>query len=85
MAIEQYTKAAKIYTDKGRLHLAARMHTTIGELHGKEAMTAMDTDDKRQATLKAMEHYHLAAEYYYSEGSTSMKNQCHLKVATVNA
>jgi len=61
------------------------MHMTIGELHEKEALTAMDVDAKRQATTKAVKHYQLAGDYYYIEGPTSMEKSLQLKVATLAA
>lgn len=62
---------AEIYTDMGRFNMAAKGHTTIGELY-----TEFDKE-------KAMKEYEKAADFHKGEESKSSATKCLLNVAQV--
>ncbi|KAJ3343649.1 nuA3 HAT complex component nto1 [Gonapodya sp. JEL0774] len=71
-ALEQ---AVAIYTDRGRFHIAAQHQKTIAEIYEN------DIQDY-QKTLAA---YQTAADWYQSEESNALANNCLLKVGTYAA
>merc|ERR1711902_237867 len=70
-AVSCLVKGIDIYTDMGRLQIAAKHHQTIAELYEGEIA---DLE-------KAMQHYEQAADFFKGEESNSSANKCMLKVA----
>lgn len=73
-AISSLQQAVQLYTDMGRLTMAARQLREIAELEEKE--------DHKEV---AMEFYTQAADLFAGEESTADANKCRLKVAQFSA
>ena len=67
-------EAVDIYTDMGRFTIAAKHHTSVGELYES------DMADLEQA----VQHYERAADYYKGEESNAAANKCLVKVALLS-
>jgi len=74
-AVRMLLEAVDIYTDMGRFNIAAKHHTSVGELF--EA----DLADFEQA----VQHFERAADYYKGEESNAAANKCLAKVALLSA
>ena len=73
-AVELYEEAISIFCDMGRFPNAAKLEKEIAEMY--------ESDNQAD---KAVQHYRQAANYYQSEDSVNMVNQCLLKVAHFEA
>ena len=67
-------KAVGLYTDMGRLNMAARQLKEIGEVNEKQGLKE-----------EAITFYEQAGELFETEGSTSEATKCRLKIAEFSA
>jgi alpha-soluble NSF attachment protein len=73
-AVQLLQQAVELYTDMGRLNMAARQLRDIAE-----------QQEKAGAKEEAMQFYTQAADLFQTENSTSDANKCRLKVAEFSA
>ncbi|KAJ5072153.1 alpha-soluble nsf attachment protein [Anaeramoeba ignava] len=73
-AIEMYKQAIDYYIEVGRFNMAAKYHKEIAEIYEKE-----------RDSSNALAHFQKAADFYSSENSESLAQQCLLKVALYSA
>ncbi|KAI9223842.1 N-ethylmaleimide-sensitive factor attachment protein, alpha [Blastocladiella britannica] len=71
-AIDAYTRAISIMTERGRFQTAAKHQKTIAEIYESDVV---DLE-------KAMAAYELAAEWFQAEEASALAGGCLLKVAT---
>lgn len=71
---ELLQRAVDMYTDMGRLNMAARQLREIGE-----------TNEKSGQKPEAMKFYTQAADLFETEGSNSDATKCKLKIAEISA
>ncbi|KAJ9516507.1 hypothetical protein QJQ45_011142 [Haematococcus lacustris] len=74
LSTELLQKAVGIYTDMGRLNMAARQLKEIGEITEKSGPKA-----------ESITFYEQAADLFETEGSTSEATKCRLKIAEFSA
>ena len=74
-ASESLIKAIDIYTDMGRVTIAAKHYQTVAELF----------EDNAEQIETVIQHYQIAADYFKGEESTSSANKCLVKVAEKSA
>lgn len=72
--MELLHKAVALYTDMGRLNMAARQLKEIAE-----------TQEKQNLKAEAIAFYEQAADLFETEGSTSEATKCRLKIAEFSA
>ncbi|KXS19201.1 alpha-soluble NSF attachment protein [Gonapodya prolifera JEL478] len=74
-SVHSLEQAVAIYTDRGRFHIAAQHQKTIAEIYESDI----------QDYQKALMAYQTAADWYQSEESSALANNCLLKVGTFAA